>query len=426
MRLAVALTEAAIPIWYHLSRIPECAERVMAALAWLESAPFDSRRTRMRFHAALGGPMLYARGSGRGVGAATWRVTLALAEELGDRDHQLRALWALWADHINLAEGQAALTMAERFENLVAGGEDHWVGARLAGVALHMLGRQAEARRRFETMLQHYEPPPGSAHIMRFQFEQASLTRMMLGRVLWVQGFPDSAHRMVDAAISQAQAAGHLLTECNVLAQSACPIALLRGDLDEAAKLAGRLRAHCRAQAYDVWLSYGDCYEAEIAIRRGDLDAGEPRLTEALRRLRTGGYVQYETAHTCTLVAGLTAAGRTREAAEHLERALAMTGRDTEMWCLPELHRLRAEIAIKENPGAHKGIAERELRVSMDIACDQGALAWQLRTATTWARLHLAQGVRGEGQELLRSLLGRFTEGHDFARLHVCKEAVRL
>ncbi|MDB5412959.1 MAG: transcriptional regulator [Rubritepida sp.] len=415
MRLAVALTEAAIPIWYHLSRIPECAERVMAALAWLESAPFDSRRSRMRFHAALGGPMLYARGSGRGAGAATWRVTLALAEELGDRDYQLRALWALWADHINLAEGQAALTMAERVETLAAGGEDHWVGARLAGVALHMLGRQAEARTRFETMLQNYQPPPASAHIMRFQFEQASLTRMMLARVLWVQGLPDSARRLVNAAIAQAQASGHLLTECNVLAQSACAVALLRGDLDEAATLAERLRTHCRAQSYDVWLSYGDCYEAEIAIRRGDLEAGGPRLTQALRRLRMGGYVQYETAHSCTLIAGLTTAGRTAEASEHLDRAMSMTGRDTEMWCVPELHRLRAEIAIKDDPRANIGIAENELRISMEIASSQGALAWQLRSATTLARIQQEGGILGEGQVMLSGLLARINEGFDSA-----------
>jgi predicted ATPase len=55
--------------------------------------------------------------------------------------------------------------------------------------------------------------------------------------------------------------------------------------------------------------------------------------------------------------------------------------------------------------------AENQFRRSLDLARHQGALSWELRTATSLARLWQDQGRVGEAHDLLASVYGRFIEG---------------
>jgi predicted ATPase len=53
----------------------------------------------------------------------------------------------------------------------------------------------------------------------------------------------------------------------------------------------------------------------------------------------------------------------------------------------------------------------------MDLARRQGALSWELRTATSLGRLWQEQGRVASARELLRSVRTRFTEGFATADL---------
>ncbi len=56
-----------------------------------------------------------------------------------------------------------------------------------------------------------------------------------------------------------------------MLSDAACFLALWSGDLALAERYTRLLRVHTAAQALDVWHTYGDCFEGEIRLRRGDL-----------------------------------------------------------------------------------------------------------------------------------------------------------
>ena len=60
--------------------------------------------------------------------------------------------------------------------------------------------------------------------------------------------------------------------------------------------------------------------------------------------------------------------------------------------------------------GSHSD-AEKYFRQSNDLAREQGALSWELRAATSLARLYKMQGSPAHGKELLGPLLGTFGEG---------------
>jgi predicted ATPase len=87
-----------------------------------------------------------------------------------------------------------------------------------------------------------------------------------------------------------------------------------------------------------------------------------------------------------------------------------------------EIHRLRGELTAR-SPYPDPAKAEDSFRTALTIARDQGTLGYELRAATSLARLWGEQGRRSEARDLLAPLYGWFTEGFDTADL---KDAKRL
>jgi predicted ATPase len=65
--------------------------------------------------------------------------------------------------------------------------------------------------------------------------------------------------------------------------------------------------------------------------------------------------------------------------------------------------------------------AERAYIASLDWARKQQAKSWELRTATSYARLMREQGRKREARELLAPVYGWFTEGFDTRDLKEAK-----
>ena len=91
-------------------------------------------------------------------------------------------------------------------------------------------------------------------------------------------------------------------------------------------------------------------------------------------------------------------------------------------WCTAEIFRVRGEALLAEAdaPGAapshssealsHSG--EAVLLRALAVAQAQGALAWELRSATSLAQLWQRRGQAQQAHELLAPIYARFTEGY--------------
>jgi predicted ATPase len=66
--------------------------------------------------------------------------------------------------------------------------------------------------------------------------------------------------------------------------------------------------------------------------------------------------------------------------------------------------------------------AEDSFRTALVIAREQGTRGYELRAATSLARLWADQGRQGEARELLAPLYSWFTEGFDTADLKEAKQ----
>ena len=99
----------------------------------------------------------------------------------------------------------------------------------------------------------------------------------------------------------------HSLSLGNVLAQAACPVALLAGKFDLAERYIAMFMEQAATNALDVWRIYGRCFRGMLRIGRGDVAGGVLQLGEAVDELRQAKFVQYLTAF---LLAQAEGAGR--------------------------------------------------------------------------------------------------------------------
>jgi predicted ATPase len=91
-----------------------------------------------------------------------------------------------------------------------------------------------------------------------------------------------------------------------------------------------------------------------------------------------------------------------------------------EKWCEAEVHRVAGEIALKSpEPDAAK--AQAYFGRALSVARAQQAKSWELRAATSMARLWRDQRKPQEARELLAPVYGWFTEGFDTLDLKEAK-----
>src|SRR5512134_2249039 len=91
-----------------------------------------------------------------------------------------------------------------------------------------------------------------------------------------------------------------------------------------------------------------------------------------------------------------------------------------ERWWAAETHRLKGELLLQQGI-LHASGAEMCFQYAIDIARQQHAKSWELRAATSLARLWQGQGKRAAARTLLAPVYHWFTEGFDTAELQGAK-----
>ncbi len=420
--IGVALTVAAVPLWLQLSLMEECRGRVERALASLVPGSSGDLRRGMKLYAALGLSLMQTKGPA--CAGAPWTKAFELAGSLDDTEYQLRSLWGLWMCALTAGEYRTALALAERFYSLAANQPDPvdlLVGERMMATPLHYLGDQTNARRHIERMLARYVTPVHRSHIIRFQFDHRLRASCTLALILWLQGFPDQAMRTAQSSVGEACVTDNALSLCNTLAQGACPIALLIGDLAAAERFVAMLLDHSARHALTAWHAQGHCFKGALFIQRGDVVIGLRYLRCALDELRKIGFVQRYPAFLGALADGLARAGQGAEGIVAIDEALALCERDEGRWCVAELLRIKGELILSEGGRDAVEATEDHFKRALDWARRQGALSWELRAATSLARLWRDQNRPKAAREILAPVYDRFTEGFETTDLKAAR-----
>jgi hypothetical protein len=257
--IGVMLTAASLTLWRHLSLFYECCDNAERALSALGQMSCRDPRSEMQLRSALAASLLCTKGAVLEVGAA-WKSALNIADRLDDTEFQLRALSALFWYRLAVGEYRLALQLAERFCALAVIGadrDDQLIGDRMLAAARHHLGDQPSARGHIEHMLAGYVAPERRSHVIRFGRDQGLAARGLLARILWLQGFLDQAVLAAQGAVDEAEASDHTMSLCGILADAACPIALLSGDLVTAERYVRMLLDRSARHALAYWQAAG-------------------------------------------------------------------------------------------------------------------------------------------------------------------------
>ena len=423
-RIATTLTIVAVPLWLQLSLMAECRRRVDQAIAVVQAQATPDMRRDMQLAAALGATLVYT--SMGPEARAAWTSVLDIAEALDDVDYKLRALWGLWVDRLNNGGFQEALTLATRFYEVAASSADPidpLMGDRLIGITQHFIGNQVDARRHIERMLNHYVTPMQASHFIRFQFDQRVTARAFQARILWLIGYPDRAATTMAATVEEAVSIGHVLSLCNTLGQGACPIALLTGDLDAAERFLNMLLDRTARHALGLWHTWAQCFRGILLVKRGDHVAGLRALQAILREVPEIRSLPRYLALIGALADAMAKSGETAQALATIDGAVERAERNEEGWCIADLLRIKGELMLQEAAPGAASAAAALFRRSIDIARAQSAVSWELRAATSLARLQREQGRDADARESLMPIYARFTEGFATADL---KDAKRL
>jgi predicted ATPase len=144
--------------------------------------------------------------------------------------------------------------------------------------------------------------------------------------------------------------------------------------------------------------------------KSGEGEAGIAEMQQAMVELAGVGAGLGAPAFLCSLAAGLWRVGRHDEAMGTLGLGLAQAEQQGQHYYDAELHRLRAEILLDMDGNAAPE-AEALFGQSLAIARRQEAKTFELRAATSLARLWQRQGKRDAARDLLAPIYSWFTEG---------------
>jgi predicted ATPase/DNA-binding winged helix-turn-helix (wHTH) protein len=411
--LGIALTAAAVPLWTFLSILGECQGLVEVALSHLRGGAHHQPRHELQLQAALARSSMWAKGAVAEVYAASSRA-LDLAEQVEDTEGQLDALYSLWIHQLRLGRYRNSLGLAKKFQDVARRVNDMpamLTGGRIEGVILLHLAEYHQALKVFHFVLEHMTPDIRRIFMARFGFDQFIGVRACMAQIAWLQGFPDQAGRIAQELVDEVGVLGHANSQCVALSFGVCGVATYLGDVELVARFVPLLAGISEQHGVRMWAPDCLAFQGWMALKRGDTATALRRLGEASSDPGEGRVEMHQHIFVETHTEALVNLGRLDDALAAVDRAIADSTRYEGYWCLPELLRMRAELTLRRPVAAARQSAEDDLRKAIDLAGSQGARSWQLRAATTLAKIWRGEGRLAEARELLLPICEWFTEG---------------
>ena len=363
---------------------------------------------------AIGVPLTAARGFSHPENEQAYARARELVSQIGELPELPRVLagmadaYLVKGDLATSAEvAQEALAAAERtgeaFDLLLA----HYQ----VGAPLLYQGHFSQALRHFEHSIKLYDPSAHGSLAYTMGIDRGSNAHAYAGWCHVHLGHPDRALAVSQAAVALAERVEHPLSLANALFFAGV-VHSQRAEFDRAGERAEEVLVLAERLGFPLYLGLGGFLRGFARVESGETKAGITEMQQALIELAQIASGSGAPALLSYLADGLRKAGRHDEAVGALGLGVAQAEALGQHYYDAELHRLRAEILLDRDGSAAEEV-EALFGWSLEIAQRQEAKTFELRTATSLARLWQRQGKRDAARALLAPLYAWFTEGFD-------------
>ena len=293
------------------------------------------------------------------------------------------------------------------------------IGHRLNGVSLLFTGDIAGGRAHFNRAIALYDPAEHRPLATRFGADIGVTILSSRSWALWMLGYPEAALADIDQAIKDARDTGQAATLMHALISTLHPL-IHCGNYAAANALLDELVALAEEKGASFWKARGMLLQGSLLALTGKASKAVQMITSGIAALGSTGTTLWSPLYLSFSARADTEVGQFDDANRCIGEAMAAVETTKETWCEAEVHRVAGEIALMlPEPDAAK--AEACLERALAVARQQQAKSWELRAATSLARLWRDQGKRDEARDILAPIYGWFTEGFDTLDLKQAK-----
>lgn len=424
--------EQAVRHWYaagdravQRSAYVEAEAHLKRGLKEIGSLPDTAERTRQELTLLMVlGPVLIAtKGYSASEVKGTFTQAKALCDQMNDSSNLFPVLRGLWnsylcgAEMLNAREyGQQLLDLAQSNNDASRLIEAH----RVLATAAFFIGDFLTARAQAEQGIALYDPEQHDSLAFVYGANPSVVCTLYLALSLWMLGYPEQAQTKMDHAIASVQELTHGHSEAFALSYQSFHYQYRR-EVQAVLKWSESAIAVASKHGSRQWLSWSTIVRGWALAMAEQWERGVRELREELEAWRAGGQMEWVVTYFLGLMAEVLALkGQIKDALDVLTEALKMSAKNAEGFYEAELYRLKGECLLHQtDPNTSQ--ATTCFQKALDIARHQQAKSWELRAATSLARLWQSQDKRQDACDLLAPVYNWFTEGFDTADLQEAK-----
>ncbi len=405
------------------SALVEAIEQITRALAQIASLPATPalRQKQIELQVALIAPLVHVKGyAAPETKAAGERARLLIeqAEALGEPPDDplllFSVLYGFWVANTVAFNGDVTRELAAQFLALAekqGATVPLMIGNRLMATSLLCTGDIAGGRAHYNQALALYDPAAHRPLATRFGQEVGITIRSWRTLALWLLGFPEAALADLEHALGDARKIGHAATLMHALSVTGFAH-IFCGNYSAANAQSDELVALADEKGAVQWKGSGMALQGcALALTGKALDAVH-RINSGIIAWRSTGATLWNPWFLTNLAKAYAELDQFDDAWRCIDEAMNAVDTTKERWWEAEVRRTAGEIALMSSaPGAAK--AQSHFERALEIARAQLARSWELRAATSLARLWRDQGRRAEARNLLAPVYGWFAEGFD-------------
>ncbi len=405
------------------SALLEAAVQLNRALDQIGALPGtpDLRRRQIELQVALANALMHTNGYASQATRAAFdraRSSIEAAEALGEAPEDPLSLFAVmygsWVGSYVAFDGDALLGMAARFMALAqkqGSTGPLMIGHRLMGTSLQCTGDIAGSRAHYDRAMALYDPAGHRQLTTHFGQDLGVVVLSYRAWTLWLLGYPEAALADSERAIAAAREIGQAGTLMYALAH-ATRVHLWTADYDAARPLVAEMLALADEKGAAAWRAFAMMQSGSLLALTGEGARAASTIAAGLASWQRTGSTLWMPCYLSNLAQAHARLGRLDEARARIAEAIAAVKATKATWSEAEVHRVAGEIALAA-PGADAVEAEARFKRALAIARAQRARSWELRAATSLARLWRDRGRRRQARDLLAPVYSWFTEGFE-------------